>query len=71
MCIGVPEEVIKRAASVLDVLGNNKHIERVCTGEISAQDQQYKVIYFQDLGFVTFVEKNIVFVVYMISFYNV
>lgn len=43
----------------------------MCTGEILAQDQQYKVIYFQDLGFVTFVEENIVFVVYMISYYNV
>ncbi|XP_058210844.1 DNA mismatch repair protein MSH5 isoform X6 [Rhododendron vialii] len=40
--VGVPEEVIKRAASVLDALGNNKHVERVCTSEISAQDQQYK-----------------------------
>ncbi|KAI8557566.1 hypothetical protein RHMOL_Rhmol04G0020400 [Rhododendron molle] len=39
---GVPEEVIKRAASVLDAIGNNKHVERVCTGGISAQDQQYK-----------------------------
>ncbi|KAE9456617.1 hypothetical protein C3L33_11571, partial [Rhododendron williamsianum] len=39
---GVPEEVIKRAASVLDAIGNNKHVERMCTGEISAQDQQYK-----------------------------
>ncbi|KAH7842300.1 hypothetical protein Vadar_003750 [Vaccinium darrowii] len=36
---GVPEEVIKRAASVLDAIGNNKHVERACTGEISAQDQ--------------------------------
>ncbi|KAG5551055.1 hypothetical protein RHGRI_009472 [Rhododendron griersonianum] len=42
VCIGVPEEVIKRAASVLDAIGNNKHVERMCTGEISAQDQQYK-----------------------------
>ncbi|KAF7112242.1 hypothetical protein RHSIM_RhsimUnG0249000 [Rhododendron simsii] len=39
---GVPEEVIKRAATVLDALVNNKHVERLCTSEISAQDQQYK-----------------------------
>ncbi|GFZ07409.1 MUTS-homologue 5 [Actinidia rufa] len=40
---GIPEEVIKRAASVLDAIGNNKQVERVCNDEISAQDQQYKV----------------------------
>ncbi|PSR95594.1 DNA mismatch repair protein [Actinidia chinensis var. chinensis] len=40
---GIPEEVIKRAASVLDAIGNNKQVERMCNDEISAQDQQYKV----------------------------
>ncbi|KAA8523663.1 hypothetical protein F0562_010086 [Nyssa sinensis] len=39
---GVPEEVIKRAAFVLDAIGNNKHVERLCNVKISAQDQQYK-----------------------------
>ncbi|KAG7957658.1 hypothetical protein I3843_11G186700 [Carya illinoinensis] len=39
---GVPGEVIKRAAFVLDAIGNNKHIERLCNKNISAQDQQYK-----------------------------
>ncbi|KAG6689712.1 hypothetical protein I3842_11G188800 [Carya illinoinensis] len=39
---GVPGEVIKRAALVLDAIGNNKHIERLCNKNISAQDQQYK-----------------------------
>ncbi|XP_052178846.1 DNA mismatch repair protein MSH5 isoform X2 [Diospyros lotus] len=39
---GVPEEVIKRAAFVLDAIGTNKHIERVRNEKISAQDQQYQ-----------------------------
>ncbi|KAG2682312.1 hypothetical protein I3760_11G186000 [Carya illinoinensis] len=39
---GVPGEVIKRAAFVLDAIGNNKHVERLCNKNISAQDQQYK-----------------------------
>lgn len=42
--VGVPGEVIKRAALVLDAIGNNKHIERLCNKNISAQDQQYKVL---------------------------
>ncbi|KAM7498900.1 hypothetical protein LguiA_023314 [Lonicera macranthoides] len=39
---GVPEEVIRRAAFVLDAIVNNKHVERLCNEKISAQDQQYK-----------------------------
>ncbi|KAL7087942.1 hypothetical protein ACP275_13G098900 [Erythranthe tilingii] len=39
---GVPEEVIKRAASVLLTIGNNTNIERLLHENISAQDQQYK-----------------------------
>lgn len=39
---GVPEEVIKRAAYVLEAAQNNKHVERWSHENISAQDQQYK-----------------------------
>ncbi|KAK6124596.1 hypothetical protein DH2020_041664 [Rehmannia glutinosa] len=39
---GVSEEVIKRAASVLLAIGNNKNVERLFHENISAQDQQYK-----------------------------
>lgn len=39
---GVPEDVIKRAACILDAIGNNKHVERLCNERISAQDQLYK-----------------------------
>ncbi|KAL5738710.1 hypothetical protein ACOSP7_031471 [Xanthoceras sorbifolium] len=39
---GVPEEVIKRAAYVLDAVQNNKHVERLSYENISAQDQLYK-----------------------------
>ncbi|KAM3696378.1 hypothetical protein ACJW31_06G034100 [Castanea mollissima] len=39
---GVLEEVIQRAAFVLDALGNDKHVERLCNENISSQDQQYK-----------------------------
>ncbi|XP_062077684.1 DNA mismatch repair protein MSH5 isoform X5 [Humulus lupulus] len=38
---GVPEEVIKRAASLLESIGQNKHVERLCNENISAQDQVY------------------------------
>ena len=41
--VGVLEEVIQRAAFVLDALGNDKHVERLCNENISSQDQQYKV----------------------------
>ncbi|KAF4392783.1 hypothetical protein F8388_010806 [Cannabis sativa] len=40
-CVGVPEEVIKRAASLLESIGENKHVERLCNESISAQDQIY------------------------------
>ncbi|KAJ4725114.1 DNA mismatch repair protein MSH5 [Melia azedarach] len=39
---GVPEEVIKRAAYVLDAVQNNNHVERWSHENISALDQQYK-----------------------------
>ncbi|XP_059442632.1 DNA mismatch repair protein MSH5 isoform X1 [Corylus avellana] len=39
---GVPDEVIKRAAFVLDAIENDKHVERLCNENISARDQQYK-----------------------------
>lgn len=42
--VGVLEEVIQRAAFVLDALGNDKHVERLCNENISSQDQQYKVL---------------------------
>ncbi|KAM6554193.1 hypothetical protein CsatB_014955 [Cannabis sativa] len=38
---GVSEEVIKRAASLLEFIGENKHVERLCNESISAQDQIY------------------------------
>ncbi|KAL3636963.1 MutS protein msh5 [Castilleja foliolosa] len=39
---GVPEDVIKRAASVLLAIGENKNVGRLSNENISAQDQQYK-----------------------------
>ncbi|XP_065862409.1 DNA mismatch repair protein MSH5 isoform X9 [Euphorbia lathyris] len=39
---GVPEEVIKRAADVLDTVGNNKNVERLCNENISGQDEKFK-----------------------------
>ncbi|XAR56702.1 hypothetical protein NMG60_11037280 [Bertholletia excelsa] len=39
---GVNEEVIRRAAFVLDAIRNKKHVERICNEKISAQDQQFK-----------------------------
>ncbi|KAF3453432.1 hypothetical protein FNV43_RR03872 [Rhamnella rubrinervis] len=38
---GVPEEVIKRAAFVLEASGHNRHVERLCNENISAQDHKY------------------------------
>ncbi|KAF3446971.1 hypothetical protein FNV43_RR12151 [Rhamnella rubrinervis] len=38
---GVPEEVIKRAAFVLEVSGHNMNVERLCNENISAEDHQY------------------------------
>lgn len=43
-CVGVPEEVIKRATSLLEAVGQNKHVERLCNENISAQDQLYMVL---------------------------
>ncbi|XWS09784.1 hypothetical protein CRYUN_Cryun39dG0019000 [Craigia yunnanensis] len=40
--VGVPEEVINRAALILDATENNKNVERLCNEKISAKDQQYK-----------------------------
>ena len=42
--VGVFEEVIERASLVLDAIQNSKHIERLGNDDISAQDQQYKVL---------------------------
>ncbi|XVE50681.1 hypothetical protein DITRI_Ditri01bG0182800 [Diplodiscus trichospermus] len=39
---GVPEEVINRAAIILDATENNKNVKRLCNEKISAKDQQYK-----------------------------
>lgn len=38
------EEVIKRAAFVLEASGHNRHVERLCNDNISAQDQRYLVL---------------------------
>ncbi|KAK4491736.1 hypothetical protein RD792_002511 [Penstemon davidsonii] len=40
--LGVSAEVIQRAASILDAVGNNKNFERLSHENISALDQQYK-----------------------------
>ncbi|CAK9139665.1 unnamed protein product [Ilex paraguariensis] len=48
---GVPEEVIKRAAIVLDAIGNNKHVERLCNEKITTEDQQYKDVLEKMLAF--------------------
>ncbi|KAL2472956.1 DNA mismatch repair protein MSH5 [Forsythia ovata] len=50
---GVSEEVIKRAACILDSIGNNKNIERISSEDISAQDQLYKVAVEKMLAFDT------------------
>ncbi|KAB5534340.1 hypothetical protein DKX38_017426 [Salix brachista] len=36
---GVPEEVIKRAAFILDTVGSSDYVERLCNENLSAQDQ--------------------------------
>lgn len=48
---GVPEEVIKRAAIVLDAVGNNKKVERICNDKLSANDQQYREVVDKLLAF--------------------
>ncbi|OIW16357.1 hypothetical protein TanjilG_19073 [Lupinus angustifolius] len=42
---GVPDRIIERAAFVLDAVTNNQYVERLCSENISAQDQQYKVLF--------------------------
>ncbi|RHN57807.1 hypothetical protein MtrunA17_Chr5g0444421 [Medicago truncatula] len=39
---GVPDEIIKRAAVVLDAVSKNNCVERLCNENISAQDDEYK-----------------------------
>ncbi|KAJ6886479.1 DNA mismatch repair protein MSH5-like isoform X2 [Populus alba x Populus x berolinensis] len=39
---GVPEEVIKRAALILDTVGSSNYVERLCNENLSAQDQLNK-----------------------------
>ncbi|XP_057724377.1 DNA mismatch repair protein MSH5 [Arachis stenosperma] len=39
---GVPHEIIKRAAVVLDAVANNMCVERLCNDNITARDHQYK-----------------------------
>jgi DNA mismatch repair protein MSH5 len=39
----VPDEIIKRAAVVLDAVSKNNCVERLCDENISAQDGEYKV----------------------------
>lgn len=41
---GVPEEVIKRAAFILDTVGSCNYVERLCNENLSAQDQLNKVL---------------------------
>ncbi|XP_022716883.1 DNA mismatch repair protein MSH5 [Durio zibethinus] len=48
---GVPEEVINRAALILDAFENNKNVERLCNKKISAKDQQYKAAVDKMLAF--------------------
>ncbi|KAD4178838.1 hypothetical protein E3N88_27429 [Mikania micrantha] len=39
---GVPKEVIRRAAFILDATTKGMHIDRTCDEKINAQDEQYK-----------------------------
>ncbi|KAF9589522.1 hypothetical protein IFM89_025240 [Coptis chinensis] len=39
---GMPEEVLNRAAFVLETITSNNQVERVCAERILAKDQQYK-----------------------------
>lgn len=41
---GLPKEVIRRAALMQEVIGNNQPVDRLCNENISAQDQLYKVL---------------------------
>ncbi|XP_058072393.1 DNA mismatch repair protein MSH5 isoform X5 [Magnolia sinica] len=40
--LSVPVEVIERASFILDTIGSNNHIQRLCNEKILAKDQQYK-----------------------------
>ncbi|XP_074291392.1 DNA mismatch repair protein MSH5-like isoform X2 [Silene latifolia] len=42
MLAGIPEDVIKRAALILDATSDNNHVERLSTENLVIQDQQYK-----------------------------
>ncbi|GAU40016.1 hypothetical protein TSUD_258090 [Trifolium subterraneum] len=39
---GVPDEIIKRAAVVLDAVSKNNSVERLCNENISVQEDEYK-----------------------------
>ncbi|XP_039170674.1 DNA mismatch repair protein MSH5 isoform X2 [Eucalyptus grandis] len=41
---GLPKEVIRRAALLQEVKGNNQPVDRLCNENISAQDQRYKAV---------------------------
>lgn len=41
--VGLPHEVLKRAALILDTLKNDNQIERLRRDNVIARDQQYKV----------------------------
>lgn len=40
---GVPEEVVKRAAIVLDAFESNNNVDKLSLDKISSQDQAFKV----------------------------
>ena len=44
LCVGVPVEVVERAAHVLEMTKLNKTIERLGTEKILEMDHRYKVI---------------------------
>ncbi|XP_004295833.1 PREDICTED: DNA mismatch repair protein MSH5 [Fragaria vesca subsp. vesca] len=48
---GVPEEVIKRAAFILEAIGNNQHVERLCNENLAIQDQEYQTVVDKMLAF--------------------
>ncbi|VFQ66334.1 unnamed protein product [Cuscuta campestris] len=39
---GIPQEVVKRAAVILDALKNDRHVERLCSENILVHDQLCK-----------------------------
>lgn len=42
---GVPEEVVKRAAMVLDAFASNNNVDKLSLDKISSQDQALKVFF--------------------------